>query len=65
MENPIDIKEIIRRYKEYFQINFILIKRTGKYKLGLGSRVININKYQSKEIVITRFYKKISRILYY
>lgn len=60
-----DILEHIRNNPELYQANFALIKpkeRTNPGKLNTA-RMINIQKYQTNEVIIDRFYKSISRLI--
>lgn len=59
------IVDFIQNNKEHFQLNFSLIKPKAKFISNNNNvaRMINIEKYQTKEIVINSFYKKISRTI--
>lgn len=59
------IVDFIQNNKEHFQLNFSLIKPKTRFISNNSNvaRMINIEKYQTKEIVINSFYKKISRTI--
>ena len=64
MENN-EIIEFIKHNQENFQANFLLTKPKNKIKSHKTAfdRMINLKKYQTDEVVIDFFYKKISRTI--
>lgn len=62
MKKKDSILKLIEENKEEFQVNFHLIKQKERV-LNEQGRMINIDKYQTNELFIDHFYKKISRII--
>lgn len=60
-----EVITFIQQNKENFQANFLLTKPKNKIKSNKTEfdRMINLEKYQTNEIVIDFFYKKISRVI--
>ena len=60
-----EVIAFVHQNKENFQANFLLTKPKDKIKSNKDAfdRMINLEKYQTSEIVIDFFYKKISRVI--
>lgn len=60
-----EITAFIQQHKENFQANFLLTKPKNKVKdhKEAFDRMINLEAYQTDEVVIDFFYKKISRVI--
>jgi len=58
------IIDYINKNPKNFPLNFILLRpKPKKYSSEDIGRMIDLNKYQSKAIIVDFFYKKISRII--
>lgn len=60
-----EITAFMQKHREQFQANFLLTKPKHKVKTNKAAfdRMINLEKYQTDELVIDFFYKKISRTI--
>lgn len=61
MEN--DISEIIRKNASDFPLNFMFIKPKPRKFTKDSHTLINLPKYQTDEVLIDHFYKRISRTI--
>jgi len=66
MECKNDVIDFIAKNRAQFQVNLSLVDKIKKSnngkRINMG-RMINIDKYQTKGVLIDHFYKKISRII--